>query len=41
LRQGTSLDAALIWRELTPLLGLKEDDGAAPGLRRLLGPSGG
>lgn len=41
LRQGQRLDAGLIWRELTPLLVLKEDDRSAQRLRRLLpGPRG-
>ena len=38
LRQGPSLDAGLIWRELEPLLELKEDPAAAARLRELLSP---
>lgn len=36
-RQGSRLDDTLVWRELLPLLDLKEDRDAAPRLRRLLG----
>ncbi len=36
-RQGPRLDVALVWRELLPLLELKEDAVAAPRLGRLLG----
>lgn len=35
-RQGASLDAKLVWRELRPLLELKEDAETEPRLRRLL-----
>lgn len=35
-RRGAGLDAKLVWRELLPLLELKEDDEAEPRLRRLL-----
>lgn len=34
-RQGLRLDVTLVWRELLPLLELKEDDVAEPKLRRL------
>lgn len=36
VRQGPALDAETVWRELTPLLLLKEDADAEPRLRRLL-----
>lgn len=36
-RQGPRLDDGLVWRELLPLLELKEDRDAEPRLRRLLG----
>jgi hypothetical protein len=36
LRQQRRLDEGLIWRELLPLLELKEDDQTGPRLRRLL-----
>ncbi len=35
LRQGRRLDEKTIWRELTPLLELKEDEQTGPRLRRL------
>lgn len=35
-RQGRTLDVDAIWRELTPLLDLKEDDETAPRLRQML-----
>ena len=35
LRQGSKLDRTLVWRELKPLLGLKEDVAAEPRLARL------
>ncbi|HYN42788.1 MAG TPA: hypothetical protein VE129_13475 [Thermoanaerobaculia bacterium] len=35
-RQGASLDSAIVWRELLPLLELKEDEETEPRLRRLL-----
>ena len=37
-RQAGALAADLIWRELTPLLELKEDAESGPRLRRLLKP---
>lgn len=40
LRQGPHLDRERIWKELLPLLELKEDREAAPRLLRLLGESG-
>lgn len=40
LRQGDALDAETIWRELLPLLELKEDAAAEPRLRRLMMKSG-
>lgn len=36
-RQGSRLDDTLVWRELLPLLELKEDRDAEPRLRRILG----
>jgi hypothetical protein len=36
VRQSRSLDAELIWQELTPLLELKEDEHTGPRFRRLL-----
>lgn len=36
-RQGPRLDEELVWRELLPLLDLKEDRDAEPRLRRILG----
>jgi hypothetical protein len=36
LRQHRRLDEGLIWQELIPILELKEDEQAAPRLRRLL-----
>jgi len=39
-RQGARLDASLIWRELLPLLELKDDSGTEGRLRRLLASSG-
>ncbi len=39
LRQGDRLDRALVWRELEPLLNLKEDTQSGRRLRRLLNKS--
>jgi hypothetical protein len=36
IRQGPALDIGTIWRELTPLLELKEDEATAPRLHGLL-----
>ncbi len=38
-RQSQRLNVEMIWQELIPLLGLKEDEEAAPRLRQLLKPT--